>query len=79
MNCICYIISILAIFILFLILKKSENKIDILPSVIVTFMCLLAYQVVICLLFSVITIPITLVNLSICNVIFSMLLIFYLK
>ncbi len=79
MNSICYIISILVVFILFLILKKSENKIDILPSIIITFICLLAYQVVICLLFSVITIPITLVNLSICNVIFSMLLIFYLR
>lgn len=79
MNTISYCISILLIFLLFCIIKKSEKKIDIIPMAIITFLCILAYQVLICWLLSIIGIPINLKNLSIVNLFFSISLIILLK
>lgn len=70
MNTIFYSISILLLFIMFCIIKKTQKKIDIIPMMMITFLCILSYQVLICWLFSILTIPINLNNLVITNGVF---------
>lgn len=69
-----YIISILIVGILFLIIKKQDKKIDIIPQICVVFLCVLAYQTLESILLSYINISINLNTLSIINLIFIILL-----
>ena len=79
MNTVFYLASIIILFILFCVIKKKDKTIDIIPSIIITFLCLLAYQVLVCIMFSSIKISINLISLSITNTIFIIISLFILK
>lgn len=66
-----YIISVVVLFILICMVKKSEKKLEIIPTAIILILCILVYQVLICWLFSTINIAITLLSISICNILLS--------
>ena len=74
MSNIFYIISILILGILFLIIKKRDDKIDIIPQICIVFLCILAYQTLESIVLSFISIPIKLSILSIINFIFIIVL-----
>lgn len=74
MSNIFYIISILIVGVLFLILKKQDKKIDVIPQICIVFLCVLAYQTLESILLSCINISINLNTLSIINLIFIILL-----
>ena len=74
MSNIFYIISILIVGILFLIIKKQDKKIDVIPQICVVFLCVLAYQTLESILLSYINMSINLNTLSIINLIFIILL-----
>ena len=79
MNSIFYCISILVIGILFLIIKKNDKKIDIIPEICITFLCVLAYQTLECIFLSVTSIPINLYTLLVINSIVIILFIIGIK
>ena len=64
-----YIVSILILFLLTIILKKSNNKLNIIVNIIFTVVGFLGYQLIISLLMSSLNIPINLLCLIIVNVI----------
>ncbi len=64
-----YIISIILFYILFTLIRKRNEKKDFIPTLIINFLCVLAYQMIICWTFSVFSIPISLINLNIANII----------
>lgn len=66
-----YIISIVILFTLICIVKKSEKKLEIIPTSIILILCILVYQVLLCWLFSTLNIAITLLSVSICNILLS--------
>lgn len=74
MSTLFYSISIILLFVLFLMIKKTEKKMDIIPIGITIFLCILAYQVLICCFFSMVTIAINLTNLAIVNMVFCIFL-----
>lgn len=69
-----YTISIMILFTLTILLKKSEEKLEIIKGVTITLILTLAYNTFICYILSLINIPITLISLSIINFIISILL-----
>lgn len=73
-----YIISILILFSLICFVKKSEKKLEIIPTSIILILCILVYQDLTCWLFSTLNIPITLFSVSICNILLSFIFIFLL-
>lgn len=73
-----YIITVLILFILACLLKKTKNKIDIIPTVILIFILIMVYQVLICWFFTLLSIKITLLSLSISNIFISIIIIFIL-
>lgn len=74
MNIVFYSISILTLMVLFCLLKKTEKKIDIIPMIIITFLCSISYQFLISYIFSILNISIDLTNLSIINIVFFIFL-----
>ena len=68
-----YVVSILFLFISFLYLKKSENKLDVVVWIVINTVLLLAYNTFICYLLSMINISINLLTLSIINYVLSIL------
>lgn len=79
MSNIFYSISILIIGILFLIVRKSDRKIDIIPQICITFLCTLAYQTLECIFLSAVNISINLYTLLLINIIVIILLIIGIK
>lgn len=68
MSTLLYSISIIVVFILCCIAKKTEKRIDIIPIMILTFLCILSYQTFICWMFSIFHIAIQLIPLTITNI-----------
>lgn len=68
MSTLLYSISIIVVFILCCITKKTEKRIDIIPIMILTFLCILSYQTFICWMFSIFHIAIQLIPLTITNI-----------
>lgn len=79
MSNIFYIISILTVGILFLIIKRQNKKIDLIPQICIMFLCILAYQTLECIILSYINISISLNILSIINLIAIFLLTIVIK
>ena len=69
-----YLITILLLVISFILIKKSDKVLDILSFVGITIVLLLAYNVFICYVINFFGIPITLLSLSIINILFAILL-----
>lgn len=70
-----YIVSIIILFTLTILLKKSEGKLEIIKAVTINLVLLLAYNTFVCYILNLINIPITLISLSIINFIISIMLI----
>lgn len=70
-----YTISAIILFTVNLLLKKSEEKLEITKSIIITSVLALAYNTFVCYILNLINIPITLLSLSIINFIISITLI----
>ena len=73
-----YVITIVAIYVLFMIMHKTEKKQNIIMWLTITTILILCYNVLICTIFSFVGIRCTLLNLSIVNSITIMGLILYL-
>lgn len=76
MSSIIYVISTILIFLTYTFLKKSNKKENVTASIIINLILLMCYNCVICLIYTIINIPITLISLSIINIIISLLFIF---
>lgn len=74
MDTLFYSISIVVLCILFGILKKIEHKMDVIPNIIITCLCVLPYQFFVCSILSMLNIPITVRYLGIVNIICSAIL-----
>ena len=74
-----YLISVLLLIILDVLIKKKEDKIEILREIAIKIVLFLCYQIFICLIFTAIRIPITLGTLTIVNSIIIVLQIFAIK
>lgn len=70
-----YTISILILFTLVILQKKSEKKLEITKAIIITLVLTLAYNTFVCYILNLINIPITLLSLSVINIIISIILI----
>ena len=66
-----YIITILAVYILFILKNKTDKKQNILEWMAISTILILCYNILICLIFTLIGIKCTLINLNICNIIVS--------
>lgn len=66
-----YIISIIILFTLIMLLEKSKEKLEIINAVTITLVLTLAYNTFACYILNLINIPITLITLSIINIIIS--------
>lgn len=66
-----YVISIIILFTLVILLKKSNEKLEITKTITITLTLTLAYNTLCAYILNLINIPITLINLSIINAIFS--------
>lgn len=79
MNILFYTFSILLLFVLFCIMKKIDKKTSLIPMMIITFLCTLVYQVLICWILTIFNISINLTNLGVFNLLFSILVSFIIK
>lgn len=70
-----YTISIIILFILTILLKKTDKKLEIIKAVTINFVLLLAYNTFVCYILNLINIPITLIILSVINFIITIPLI----
>jgi len=70
-----YVLSSLMLFILTILLKKSDKKLEIIKTTIMLVILKLAYNAFICFIMNQVNIPITLLNLTIINTIISILII----
>ncbi|MBO5478122.1 MAG: hypothetical protein J6A04_00065 [Clostridia bacterium] len=73
-----YLISVIILFVTYLLIQKTKNKIDILKQVALGFVLLFCYNTFICYVLTFFTIPVTLLGLSIINAIFTTIMIVYL-
>ena len=64
-----YIITILAIYILFIIMQRSEKKQNLIAWLTISAILIICYNILICLIYTFIGILCTLANLSVCNAI----------
>lgn len=69
-----YVITILALYVLFMLMYKSEKKQNVIAWLAISTIAILCYNIFICVVLSFINIQSTLLNLSICNIIVSGLL-----
>lgn len=69
-----YIVSILAIYILFILMHKTEKKQNIIKWLAISSILILCYNTLICLMLTLLNILCTLANLSICNFIIILIL-----
>lgn len=72
---IAYIISVIILFVSFLLIKKSDKRLDLISWIGINIVILLSYNTFICYLFTTINIPINLYSLSIINYILSIMFI----
>ena len=72
-----YMISIILLFLLLILMPKTKEKLNIIKTMLLTFLEILAYNTLICYCLTFINIPITLINLSIINFIISIFIIAY--
>ena len=70
-----YTISIIILFILTILIKKSDKKLEIIKAVTINFVLILTYNTFVCYILNLINIPITLVILSVINFVISIPLI----
>lgn len=73
-----YILSVIILFIEFILIKKSDKEINIVSFICISIVSLFCYNTFICYVLTFFTIPITLWILSIINILISMFLIFIL-
>lgn len=66
-----YFISILALIIAFILIKKTEKELDIVSFISISVVTLLCYNPLVCYILTFIGIKITLLNLAIINAIFA--------
>ncbi len=71
-----YIVSIVILFSLILLLPKTKEKINLIKTIILTFICLFAYNTATCYILNFINIPITLFSLSIVNLFINIILLY---
>lgn len=69
-----YIISTLMLFVTYMCIEKSKEKIELIKSTIIAMVLLIAYNGFVCYILNLINIPITLVSLSVVNFIISILM-----
>lgn len=69
-----YVISSIAIFVLTILVKKSKEKLEITKSIVITSTMQLAYNALVCWILNLINIPITVVSLTITNIITTLVL-----
>ena len=72
-----YIISIVILFVSYIMIPKNDKKMDLLKHIVLTFVLLFCYNTFICYILTFFTIPITLLGLSIINVTISSIMIGY--
>lgn len=72
-----YVLSLIILMINFILIKKTEKKLNILSFISITIGVMFCYNTFICYILTFFTIPVTLCNLSIINVILSIVLIFF--
>lgn len=73
-----YILSVIILFISYILIKKTDKKVDILKQVVLTIVLLFCYNTFICYCLTFFTISVNLVLLSAINFIFSIIIISYL-
>lgn len=69
-----YVISIIIEFLLVVLIKKSDKKLEIFKSIVLILVLFIAYNGLVCYMLNLINIPITLINLSIINFILCILM-----
>ena len=71
---VCYILSVIILFISFLLIKKSEAKLNFISQAILSFICFLAYNIAVVMIFGNLNFTTNLLFLSIFNFIVSIIL-----
>lgn len=74
-----YILSSLILLILTILIKKSNNKLNIIINIMFTIVGFLAYQLIICLIFSSLNIPIDFLYISIFNILITIVFAIFIK
>ena len=77
MESIIYVISVMFIFITFMLLKKSEEKISLIKFGVINIVCLLCYNALVCFILSEFKITITLYLLAIINAVVGAVFLFF--
>ncbi len=72
-----YTLTVLILFISFILIKKTDKKLNILGFVAITIGVLFCYNTFVCYVLTFFTIPVTLLNLSIINLAISIVLMFF--
>ena len=72
-----YCITTIILFINYILMRKTEEKIDILKQIALGFVLLFCYNTFICYVLTFFTIPVTLLSLGIINLIFSIIILIY--
>ncbi len=73
-----YVLSVVILFISYMLIKKADKKVDILKQIALTIVLLFCYNTFICYVLTFFTISSSLLNLSIINYVFSIIIIIYL-
>ena len=68
-----YVFSVIALFIVYMFIKKTDKKVDILKQIVLTIVLLFCYNTFICYVLTFFTIPVNLLGLGIINYIFAIL------
>ena len=73
-----YGVSVVLLFVSYLLIQKSKEKTDILKQIVLNFVLLFCYNAFVCYVLTFFTIPVNLLGLSIINFILSLIMIIYL-
>ena len=73
-----YIISLISLMASFILIKKTQKKLNILSFIAITIGLMFCYNTLVCYILTFFTIPITLLGLSIINFIITIILLLYL-
>ena len=71
-----YIFTVICLYITFILLKKSDKKINLICWLIISIIAYLGYNIAICMIFGVLNFTTNLIFLSIINIIFTILFLF---
>ncbi len=69
-----YVISIILLLITFILIKKTDKRINIISFISIALVMLLCYNALVCYILTFIVVPITLLNLTIINAVFTVLM-----